>query len=182
MNFLKSIFLVVLFTALMGCKNDKTEDSNPALGNDTVSTFYFIRHAEKDKSDTKNPDPELNQEGLGRSMFWAKVFEPIALDAIYSTDYERTKMTAAPTSVQKAIKVQYYDPRNINALDFLTENLGKKVLIVGHSNTTPDFVNLVLGEKKYSQMDESDNGSLYTVTIIGNTATSTVLNIDISTD
>jgi len=182
MNFIKSIFLVVIFTTLIGCKNDKTEDSIPESVNETVSTFYFIRHAEKVKSDTKNPDPELNQEGLGRAIFWAKVFEPIALDEIYSTDYERTKMTAAPTSVQKNIPVKYYDPRTIDALAFLTDNLGKKVLVVGHSNTTPEFVNQILGEKKYPQMDENDNGSLYTITIIGNTATSTVLNIDISTD
>jgi len=28
-----------------------------------ISTFYFIRHAEKDRSNPENLDPELNQEG-----------------------------------------------------------------------------------------------------------------------
>ena len=73
---------------------------------DIVSTFYFIRHAEKDRTDPNNVDPELNQDGLGRAMRWAEVLDPIPLDAIYSTDFDRTTMTAAPTSVKKDINIQ----------------------------------------------------------------------------
>lgn len=144
-----------------------------------VSTFYFIRHAEKDQSDKTNRDPELNQEGLGRAVFWAEVFSKIPLDAVYSTDYERTRMTAAPTAIQQEIVVQYYNPSNINAEQFKADNLGKKVLVVGHSNTTPDFVNKVVGEELYPQMQEDDNSSLYVVTVIGDRASASQLNINI---
>ncbi len=183
MNFIKSIFCIVFFTALLGCKNDKTNNNTQqSVNREVVSVFYFIRHAEKDRSNPDNLDPELKQEGLGRSIFWAKVFEPTQLDMIYSTDFERTKMTAAPTAIQKKINVNYYDPKNIDVQKFLTENIGKTVLVVGHSNTTPDFVNKILGEEKYPQMEDDDNSSLFTVTIIGKQVTATRLNMDISRD
>ena len=41
----------------------------------------------------------------------------------------------------------------------------KTVLVVGHSNTTPIFVNNILGEEKHKNMDDHDNASLYIVTI-----------------
>ena len=112
-------------------------------------------------------DPELNQRGLGRAMHWAEILSEVPLDAIYSTDYDRTIMTAAPVAVKQDITVQYYSPGDINIEQFKADNLGKNVLIVGHSNTTPDFVNKMIGEDKYSPMDDYDNGSLFIVHQIG---------------
>ena len=145
---------------------------------DVVSTFYFIRHAEKDRTDPNNIDPELNQEGLGRAMAWAEVLDPVPLDAIYSTDFERTMMTAAPTSVKKDIDIQYYDMDNLNIDQFKADNLGKKVLIVGHGDTTPDFVNKMIGDHKYESMDDIDNSSIFIVEIVGDKATAMRLKID----
>ncbi|WP_420602024.1 histidine phosphatase family protein [Flagellimonas sp.] len=143
-----------------------------------ISTFYFIRHSEKDRTNPENRDPELNQDGLGRAMHWAEIFDPIGLDAIYSTNYERTSMTAAPTSVKKNIDIKYYDPSSIDIEAFKAENEGKNVLVVGHSNTTPSFVNKMLDIEKYEQMDDSDNGSLFIIRIIDGEATDIRLNID----
>lgn len=171
---LLSLLLIALFFG--GCKKDvKMPESN--IG-DVVSTFYFIRHAEKDRTDPNNVDPELNQEGLGRAMGWAEVLDPVPLDAIYSTDFERTMMTAAPTSVKKDIDIQYYDMDNLNIDQFRADNLGKKVLVVGHSDTTPDFVNKMIGENKYETMDDADNSSLFIVEIVGDKATAMRLKID----
>ena len=100
-------------------------------------------------------------------MHWAEILNDVELDAIYSTDFERTTMTAAPTSVKQEITVQYYDSSNIDIEQFKMDNLGKKVLIVGHSNSTPDFVNKMLGENKYPAMDDYDNGSLFIVQVTG---------------
>ncbi|WP_317194465.1 histidine phosphatase family protein [Allomuricauda sp. CAU 1633] len=143
-----------------------------------VSTYYFIRHAEKDRTDPDNPDPELNQDGLNRAIRWAEVFDPIALDVIYSTNYERTSMTAAPTSVKKNIDVKYYDPSTIDVEQFKIENQGLNVLVVGHSNTTPDFVNKVINIEKYNAMDDDDNSSLFIVRIIDGVPTDIRLKMD----
>ncbi len=164
-----------LFISFLSCKEDKdvvVEDTTPV-----VSTFYFIRHAEKDRSDAENANPELNQDGLGRAMLWAEVLDYENLDAIYTTDYKRTEMTAAATAVKKDMTIQYYDPRNIDIEAFKAENAGKNVLVVGHSNTTPDFVNKMLGEEKYEAMDDYDNASLFIVRLFNDTATDIRLNI-----
>ncbi|MBT8290569.1 MAG: histidine phosphatase family protein, partial [Muriicola sp.] len=57
-------------------------------------------------------------------------------------------------------------------------NLGNNVLVVGHSNTTPDFVNKMIGEEKYPPMDDSDNGSLFIVQQIGDMTTDIRLNFN----
>ncbi|WP_281540356.1 SixA phosphatase family protein [Maribacter aestuarii] len=172
---MKAVTLIVLsvFLFSVSCKEDKPLENN---NEDTaISTIYLIRHAEKDRTDTDDVDPELNQEGLGRAMHWAEILNDVDLDAIYSTDFNRTSMTAAPTSVKKNVDVQYYDPRTIDFEQFKTDNLNKKVLVVGHSNTTPDFVNKLIGEEKYSQIDDSENGSLFIVQIVNGVATDTKL-------
>lgn len=161
--------LLFVFISISGCKEDQKitgADLDPV-----VSTFYFIRHAEKDRSNPDNKDPELNQKGLGRAMHWAEILNDVAIDAVYSTEYERTSMTAAPTIVKKDLMVQYYNPGDINIAAFKADNLGKNVLVVGHSNTTPDFVNKMIGEEKYPSMDDTDNGSLFIVQQIGDKTT-----------
>ena len=145
---------------------------------DTVTTYYFIRHAEKDRSDTENVDPELTQKGLGRAMHWAEIMDDVAIDAIYSTDYERTQMTAAPIAVKKNLTVQIYDPGTIDIAQFKAENLNKKVFVVGHSNTTPDFVNKMIGQEKYAQLDDHQNGSLFIVEIVNGIASDMRLNFN----
>ena len=67
MTYLKSVFVFVLIFNILSCKDDKKEIVQEPL-EPGVSTFYFIRHAEKDRSDSENSDPELSQDGLGRAM------------------------------------------------------------------------------------------------------------------
>ena len=167
------IALAIILVGSLGCKKDTKIAVDPV-----ISTFYFIRHAEKDRTDPENPDPELNQDGLDRAIRWAEVFDAIPLDIVYSTNYERTSMTAAPTSVKKDIDIKYYDPSSLDIEAFKLENEGKNVLVVGHSNTTPMLVNKVIGEEKYDQMDDSDNSSLFIVRIIDGVPTDIRLKMD----
>lgn len=68
---------------------------------DETTTYYLIRHAEKDRTDTSNKNPNLNLEGLERAKKWASYFKNIELDAVYSTNYNRTQQTATPTAEGK---------------------------------------------------------------------------------
>ncbi len=176
MKIIKLLLILSFTLGISGCKDDPQPPLE--ITEDTISTYYFIRHAEKDRSDPQNVDPELNQDGLGRAIRWAEVFDPVDLDAIYITDFERTAMTAAPTSIKKEITPQYYDPKVMIINEFKRQNLGKNVLVVGHSNTTPEFVNQMLGEEKYPQMDDYDNSSLFIVRIINGKATDIRLKMD----
>lgn len=169
MKIFPNLILGICLLMFLGCKDAPTEPEIEVTP--VVSTYYLIRHAEKDRSDPDNKDPELNQRGLGRAMHWAEIFQDIPLDAIYSTDYARTTMTAAPVAVKKDLTVMYYDPAMLGPETFKADNLGKNVLIVGHSNSTPELVNLLLGQDRFSGMDDTDNGSLFIVTMVGSEST-----------
>jgi hypothetical protein len=72
------------------------------------------------------------------------------------------------------LSIQHYDPKKMYTEDFAAATKGKKILIVGHSNTTPVFANKILGEAKYKNMDDHDNASLYIVTVVGAKKTSRI--------
>lgn len=132
-----------------------------------TTTYYFIRHAEKDRSDKTNRNPHLTDKGLLRAENWKNILSHVKFDRVYSTDYNRTKETASPTAKHNNLDITIYDPRSLDGKAFIKANKGKTVLIVGHSNTTPMFVNAILGEKKYEQIDDNNNGNLYIVTLSG---------------
>jgi|TARA_B110000196_G_scaffold634_1_gene553 2,3-bisphosphoglycerate-dependent phosphoglycerate mutase len=150
-KFLLIVFVFALFSA---CTSDK------------VTTYYLIRHAEKDRTNNTNINPNLNSDGLLRAEKWAKHFKYIELDAVYSTDYKRTQQTAAPTAKSKGLIIQSYNSSKMYDSIFKKNTKGKTVLVVGHSNTTPVFANTILGQKKYKNMSDNDNASLYIVTVV----------------
>ncbi len=158
----KIFFLLALITVVVSCKSDKKEESKT---NVETTVYYLIRHAEKDRN-TSVKDPGLTEKGLKRAENWANIFKDIPLDLVYSTNYKRTIETALPTANSKDLKVKSYDPRNLYDQKFKKETKGKTSLIVGHSNTTPAFVNTILGEQKYDKINDKDNGKLYIVSIV----------------
>lgn len=145
-----------------------------SFGQNSTTTYYFIRHAEK-VDNSKNPD--LSKMGLQRAKLWTEIFSEINLDAIYSTDFNRTLQTAAPTATGKNIAIIKYNPKTIDIESFKKNTLGKKVLIVGHSNTTPNFVNQIINKKMYNDMDDVTFGNLYIVNINGDSITHQLLKL-----
>ena len=138
---------------------------NISFGQQSTTTYYFIRHAEK-VDNSQNPD--LSEKGLKRAELWNKIFSEVDFDEIYSTDYIRTVQTASPTVTAKKIQIKLYNPKTLNIESFKKETLGKKVLIVGHSNTTPKFVNQMINQKIYADIEDGTFGNLYMVTVVDN--------------
>ncbi|HSI70610.1 MAG TPA: phosphoglycerate mutase family protein [Gillisia sp.] len=128
-----------------------------------VTTYYFIRHAEKDTSDPDNRDPELTEEGLARSQNWARVFKEVDFDLIYSSDYKRTKATAKAVADDQEKQVSIYDASRLNDENFQKNTKGKTVLVVGHSDSNPKFVNYILEDERYTDIEDSESGSLFIV-------------------
>lgn len=143
-----------------------------------VTTYYFIRHAEKVRADQTNKNPDLNAEGLKRAKKWREVFSNVQFDAVYSTDYNRTKQTAKPIADVRNLPVLLYNPRKMYDDAFKSNTKGKTVLVVGHSNTTPAFVNTILGKQKYPQINDRNNANLYIVTVTKEDVTDVLLKID----
>ena len=163
MKYLSIIILsMLIFTS---CINKEKADKIKV--SQKTSTYYFIRHAEKDRSDSANENPHLTDIGKQRAEHWNEVFKNIDFDVVYSTNYNRTKETAQPTALKNKLELVLYGPKTIDISKFLKETEGKNILVVGHSNTTPDFVNRILGSKKYVDIDDSNNSNLYIVTVFG---------------
>lgn len=131
------------------------------------TVYYFIRHAEKSTASKNNKDPELSAIGTQRANSLISIFEEVNFDAIYSTDYIRTKTTGKPLAQHLSLPLTIYHPIDINVEDFVHKTKGKTVLIIGHSNTIPNLVNKIIMEDVYPDMTESEYNNLYKVTRIG---------------
>ena len=143
-----------------------------------VTTYYLIRHAEKLRIDLSDQNPILNHQGVKRANTWKEVFTNVSLDAVYSTDYNRTKLTAKPTADSKNLPIFLYDPKDMYSESFQHKTKGKAVLVVGHSNTTHIFANKVLGRDEYNQINDDNNSNLYIVSVIDEKAFSILLKIN----
>jgi broad specificity phosphatase PhoE len=143
-----------------------------------VTTYYFIRHAEKIRVDKTDRNPNLNSKGFKRAEAWKEVFSNISFDAIYSTDYTRTRLTAKPTADSKNLPILIYNPRDMYSKTFQNQTEGKTILVVGHSNTTNVFANKVLGFDKYEEIKDNNNSNLYIVTIMNGNSSSILLQIN----
>ena len=133
--------------------------------NDKCTSVYLIRHAEKIRTDKNERDPLLNKSGLLRAKKWSEIFQKIEINKILSTDTKRTISTVIPTSEEKKLKIELYRPEEITYESFLEKNKGKKVLIVGHSNTIPETTNILIKNKFYDHIEDDNNSNLYFVNI-----------------
>lgn len=158
-SFLITFSVVLLFAS---CKNQAT--SKEVDISKASTTYYLIRHAEKDRTDSTESDPTLTNMGFKRAQYWAQYFDSIPLNEIYSTNYKRTLQTIAVVANQKKKEVKVYDPKSLINGDFLEKTKDQRVLICGHSNTTPQLVNQLMKEELYPDMHDNDNSSLYVVT------------------
>jgi broad specificity phosphatase PhoE len=142
------------------------------------TTYYLIRHAEKDLSDMSNQNPHLTGTGMQRAQNWAKILKNIHFDAIYSTNYHRTLETAEPIAKALNLDITLYSPNDLKLKPFMRETNGQTVLIVGHSNTTPMLSNALIKENKYNQIPETTYGNLYIVNLNKTGANATLLSLE----
>ena len=163
-----------IFSVEKSSDTEKTEESKVSE-NEIFTTYYLIRHAEKDRSDPLNKDPKLTEEGLKRAEKWKEALKEVPFDMVYSTNYNRTKETAKPIADTNDLEIEIYDPNNLYDQEFQKKTVGKTVLVVGHSNTTPAFVNEILKNEKYKDLPDDENGGLFIVTVSPNHTISTQL-------
>jgi 2,3-bisphosphoglycerate-dependent phosphoglycerate mutase len=159
---MKNLLVILLFVSTLSCTQEATTSTQEA------TTFILVRHAEKASDDTS--DPVLTEEGIARANNILQLFEQADITAIYSTNYKRTKMTITPLAETKKIEISIYDPQSLEefAHKLLKENAGGTVIVSGHSNTTPTLANLLLGEEKFEQFEDTDYGNLLIITTHGN--------------
>ena len=131
-----------------------------AASEDTV--VFLVRHAEKTKA---NDDPALSAAGRQRSQQLANLLSDAEIDHIYSTDFKRTRETAAPIAGMTGLDVEIYTWDNPVSLAQSLNQDGKRHLVVGHSNTTTELVALLGGEPGTEIEESSEYDRLYILTI-----------------
>jgi phosphohistidine phosphatase SixA len=130
--------VVALASALWGCT---PPGEPPASSGESV--FFLVRHAEKaDQSE----DPPLTAQGRSRAEHLAGMLRDVGIERIYSSDFKRTRDTAAPLASALGLEVTSYDPKRLTDLaQALLASPGRR-LVVGHSNTTRELAGLLGGE------------------------------------
>ena len=147
---MKSIYLLltILFMNLMHSQE--------------ATTIYLIRHAEKAVA---TGDPDLSEGGKARAAQWAEWLGDKNISAIYSTPYKRTQQTARPLALKINQQVITYNPSEADLKDMAARHKGQSIVIVGHSNTIPMYVNRLIGENIYPDIDEAEYGSIFIITL-----------------
>ena len=172
MGILRNIKTIVLLLAVLTLVAACKESGKINLAEkENTSVYYFIRHAEKDRSDSTNKNPSLTIQGLERANKWALFFKDKNIAAVYSTNYKRTQQTALPIAKEQNLEIISYTAKELISEKFIANNKGKNIVIVGHSNTTPELVNNLLGEKKYEDIADSENNNVFIVTLNKNKTT-----------
>lgn len=126
-------------------------------------TIYLVRHAEKVSSSSK--DPSLTEQGRSRAKVLAQILRSANIKHIYSTAYKRTQQTAKPLSELLELAISSYDPRDLTQFAEQLQALDGNVLVVGHSNTTPQMVD-ALGGTSAEAISETEYDHLYQVILL----------------
>lgn len=146
---------------------DGKQQKVPRFSKKDQTIIYLVRHAEKEK--TKG-DVHLTKEGRTRAKRLNEILKDEGLDMVYSTRFNRTQETAEPSATEHNLNIQEYDHGKLEEFgqSVLDNHRGKKVLVVGHSNTTPKMLNFFMGEEIKGMIDESDYENLYVISISPN--------------
>ena len=139
-----------------------------AQDSDEIFTIYLVRHAEKDLSSNNYSDPPLTLCGIKRSESLCRFFSAVDLDAIYSTNYNRTQNTAQPTATAQGLDIKEYKPGDLRGLSKLLLENKQDALVVGHSNTTAVLAGFLIG-KELGEFDLDIYNRVYQVVIYKNT-------------
>jgi phosphohistidine phosphatase SixA len=178
----KSLLLICISTLFLFSCQQPVEESKVSqiIGNEIISedgkhiglaglgeagstTFFLVRHAEKQVGD----DPELLAEGIERAKRLAAILKDFPLKSIFSTYTKRTRATVAPCAEMQGVEIINYSSENQGDLinSILKHGEGESYLIVGHSNTIPSLLNLFKGKEVYENIDESVYDDLFLVVV-----------------
>ncbi|MDB4949161.1 MAG: Phosphoglycerate mutase [Gemmatimonadetes bacterium] len=117
-----------------------------------TTTVVVVRHAEKATDDPR--DPTLSPAGTARAAALAQLLSEATVSAVYTTQFKRTHLTAEPAAAAAGVTVTERPIAAENmatyaldlAREIMTQQQGKTVLVVGHSNTVPAIVLALSGQ------------------------------------
>lgn len=125
--------------------------------------IFLVRHAERSAINGRVPsDTGLSPEGQARAEDLAQALKDARITAIYTSEFKRTKETAAPLAKSLGIRPEVIQGDDFKTLIPKLKAARGNVLVVGHSNTLPQIIN-ALGISPRVTVTESDYGNLFLV-------------------
>jgi phosphohistidine phosphatase SixA len=121
-----------------------------------MTTIILIRHAERDDLG-EDPNPSLNEAGKKRAQKLLHVLGSAGIKAIYTSHYIRTKETAEPLATRLNLVATVIDEPSKIKNDIMAKHKGETVLVVGHTDTVPELINLLGGIITHIKDNEFDN-------------------------
>jgi broad specificity phosphatase PhoE len=178
------LFLAFVFALMMSSASAVAQDKPSRANSDMTgeiksessdNLIYLVRHFEKQISGNEagySKDPELTLQGISKAKSLSNFMADRNIIAIYSSEYKRTQQSVKPSAEKLNLVVKSYDPSNLPAFAeqlqaWSLKNQGN-ILVVGHSNTTPELLNLLGGPQIH--MTEEDYGDLFSLKLTKNKA------------
>ena len=121
----------------------------------------LTRHAERaDGAATMgSSDPKLSAAGTARAEKLVAMLADANIAAIFTTEYVRTKDTAAPLGTRISVAPEVIAAAQMNALiEKIKSRADDTVFIVGHSNTVPMIIKALggpdvsIGDNEYNNL------------------------------
>ena len=132
---LARLILAALVIALAACATAPDPAADP---------HYFVtRHLQK----AEGNDPGLTEQGRSCAVRLAERLDDQGIRTIYVSTTRRARETAAALATRLGLAPATYDPANTPALVARLRSERGGVLVVGHSNTVPDIVAQLGGER-----------------------------------
>ncbi len=124
----------------------------------------LTRHAERaDGAATMgSSDPKLSVAGSARAEKLLAMLGDANIAAIFTTEYARTKDTAAPLAAKLRVAPEVVAAAQLNALiEKIKSHPDDTVFVVGHSNTVPMIIKALGGPDVSIGDNEYDNLFFY---------------------
>jgi broad specificity phosphatase PhoE len=132
-----------------------------------TTTVILVRHAERAALTT--PDPPLTESGMARARELAVVLRDAGVQAIVTTQYARTRATAAPLATLLGVPLDVIPDTDAShartvARAILDRHAGHTVLVIGHAHTVPAIIG-ALGAPMPPPICETVFDQLFVVTV-----------------
>jgi phosphohistidine phosphatase SixA len=143
--------------------------------------FFFVRHAERTDAAAPTPapppstpaaaqkgaphgmmipaDPPLSAAGEQRAAKLAAMLASSGIKAIFTSEYKRTRQTAAPLAQKLNVKPVMAPAKDPAPLVEQLRHLQGSALVVGHADTVPDLMRqlgvtetVVIGDNDYDNL------------------------------
>ncbi len=172
MRILTASAVGILFSAITVAGCSPKIEIVPSASEHKPLDVFLVRHGEKaDLSE----DAELSAAGRERAAELARTLRSAEIEYVHSSDFIRTRDTAAPAAIEYGLEVELYDPQDLPALVESLRGTGGRHLVVGHSTTTPAMVESLGGKPSSVINEEGEFDRLYLVTIGSDGGASSVM-------